>query len=359
MKRKFDAIVLGPGMAGLGTALALARLNRRVLVIGRKKINGDSSPAAAGILDPLLEMSPDSPFLPFCMRAFRGWTREAAAIEKVSRKKIGYNACGMFYAAFTPEEEKKLRGRFAWQKKFLSAVLKDRSWALKREPDLNPAVRSGIYYPSIGRVQPRRLLSAMKAEARKRGVRFVLAGSTPHLDAANGKIRGVSIGKTFYETEAVVNAAGSWAGEGIVPVRGQILVVERKKLKVGMILHTLDGGYIVPWDKNNLVLGSTVEHAGFKPLVTPEGRKAIRKKNQRLVPALAECRELDRWAGLRPFPKDRFPLIGPSHIPGLFIAAGYYRSGILIGNYAGRLLAQGMVSGKMPAELKPFDPRRF
>ncbi len=351
MSKKFDAIVLGAGMAGLGTALGLARLKKRVLVVTKKNSKGDSSPAAAGILDPLLEMKPDSAFLPFCLRAFHAWGKDGIRGD--------YKTCGMFYAAFNAAEEKKLKQRMKWQKKFLPVSWKDRGWLLKKEPDMNPAVRGGIFYPTVGRVQPRKLLADMAAAAKKAGVHFVDAKDLPRIRVSKGKAAGVSVGKKFYEAGAVVNAAGSWAGRGIVPARGQILVLERRNLKISTILHTVNGGYIVPWDKNNLLLGSTVEFEGFKPAVTPKGRKIIRKKNEALVPALKKSREIASWAGLRPFPKDRFPLIGPSRTPGLYMAAGYYRSGILIGSYAGRLLAKGIVSGKMPAELKPFDPRRF
>lgn len=365
--KKIDVVVIGAGMAGLGAASALADSGKKVLVLNMEN-KGSSSPAAGGILDPLLEMTADSPFLPFCLRAFKGWQGELKRLEKKSGLAVGYRRCGMLYAAFTPQEEETLKKRFEWQRKSGIAVSwKSREWILKKEPEMNPAVMSGLFYPSIGRVQPPRLLKAMKIGAVRSGVKFVEAGTEPEIVFERGIAQGVRVGKNFYPASAVVNAAGSWAGTfkkagwkpPVKPARGQIIVARRNKLKIGSILHTLDGGYIVPWDPDTLLLGSTVEMAGFNPECTEEGLNTIRQKCERLVPALSSSKPVMVWAGLRPFPKDRFPIIGPARHKNLYYAAGFYRSGILIGNYAGRLLAKGIVSGRMPLELKTFDPGRF
>ena len=52
----FDAAVLGSGIAGMGTAKALADLGLRVIVL-EKDMRGAASIRAAGILDPFLEIS--------------------------------------------------------------------------------------------------------------------------------------------------------------------------------------------------------------------------------------------------------------------------------------------------------------
>lgn len=360
MNKRFDAIVLGAGMAGLGVAKALADMGRSVLIADVKSHKGKSSPAAGGILDPLLEMKSGSPFLPFCLKAFREWSGDLAKIEKLAGKKSGYRECGMLYVALSREDEKNLKARFRWQKKTGFPVQwKTREWILKNEPAVSAHALSGLFYPAIGRIQPVRLIEVMRAAAKKRGVKFLDLKEPAKVLLRGGKAAGVRAGKDFFQADAVINAAGSWAGTRVKPARGQILIVRKGRLKIDSILHTVNGGYVVPWDKDTLLLGSTVEFKGFKAVVTPEGRKVIRRKNEALVPGLKRCAEIDRWAGLRPFPEDRFPLIGKTRIPGLFMAAGYYRSGILIGHYAGRVLAKGVVSGKMPAVLKPFDPERF
>ncbi len=368
MQKKYDVIVLGGGVAGLGAAGALARPGKKILVLTPSGVKGQSSPAAGGILDPFLEMKLRSPFLPFCVRAFREWPADVRRLEKNTSMKAGYQKSGMLYVAFNREEERLLKKRFLWQRRVgIPVSWRGPEWISKHEPEVSPKAVGGIFYPTIGRVQPAVFLRALKADAVKRGVKILETAKPPRLLIRGGRVAGVFAGKDFYPCSAAVNASGCWAGAvrtlggklPVQPVRGQIVITEKKKLRIRSVLHTVDGGYIVPWDPDTLLLGSTVEKVGFNPKVTSAGLRAIRRKNERLVPALRSRKMVDSWAGLRPFPKDRFPLIGASKVPGLYVAAGFYRSGILIGRYAGKLLARGIFSGRMPRELKPFDPERF
>jgi glycine/D-amino acid oxidase-like deaminating enzyme len=131
------------------------------------------------------------------------------------------------------------------------------------------------------------------------------------------------------------------------------------RLPISTIVHSLDGIYIVPWGRGEYLVGSTVERAGFKPHPTKAGIQKIMKGAARLLPAIADLKTKTAWAGLRPLAKNRFPLIGPTPVRGYYWAAGYYRSGILIGNFVGKLLAQGILSGKWPRLLAPFSPLKL
>ena len=219
-KNRFDVIVAGAGMAGLGTALALAVLKRKVLVVTRKGMKGESSPAAGGILDPLLEMNPGSFFLPFCLRAFRDWPAALRQLEKKTGLKIGYQTSGMLYGALSQKEAEILAERYRWQKSLgIKTQWLTRTEILKKEPLLSPEVLSGLFYPEIGRVQPRRLLKVLFEAARKSGIQFCFSSELPQIKTKNGKVAGVQTGKKFYEAPTVVNATGSWAGirQGLGP----------------------------------------------------------------------------------------------------------------------------------------------
>ena len=66
------------------------------------------------------------------------------------------------------------------------------------------------------------------------------------------------------------------------------------------------------------------------------------------------------WAGLRPYPSDGLPVIGP--VPGregLYVATGHGRMGITLGPVTGKLLAQVILDGASPRELEPFRIERF
>ena len=365
---KYDAIILGSGVAGLSVAAALAESGKKVLIIS-KKLSGEATPASAGILDPFLEMKPRHPLFSFCRAAFQNYPSFIRKIEKATGKSVGYQKTGMLYIAMTPAEEKELRKRYRWQKQCgIPLRLLSAKAVLKKHPGVHPELCGGLFYPSLGRVHPRKLVAALTAYVKQRRGQWMKTKNLVSLIVKSGKVSGVQIGKNKLETSIVVNATGAWAGAmkdkslkiSVLPASGQIFLA-KGKLKISAIIHSLNGGYVVPWEKaaggeRVYLVGSNVEFRGFNSFVTPQGIQDIRGRNERVLPGLRGCKRIQSWAGLRPYPKRRLPYIGPSKIQGLYWAAGYYRSGILISPYAGKLLAKGIVSGKMPAVLKPFHP---
>ena len=78
-----------------------------------------------------------------------------------------------------------------------------------------------------------------------------------------------------------------------------------------------------------------------------------------LVPALAESRMLEDWAGLRPGTPDGLPILGETRIRGYFTATGHFRDGILLAPVTARVMAQ-LVSGEAPDhDISAFSPARF
>ncbi len=365
--QKFDAIVLGTGIAGLAAAISLARRRQKVLMIGKKNLAGEASPAAAGILDPFLEMTPGHPLFKLSREAFFRYPAWLRHLRKFTKKDLGYARPGMLYVAFNRREESELRRRFAWQRKSgIPVIRKSRPEILRSEPHLNRQARSGLLYPTIGRIKPRAFLKVLFRFAKRRGVGILNTRQDARLLTLRNHVRGVQVDSSVYLSPVVINATGAWAGKNpylgmkppILPARGQALVVKAKKI-TQRILHGLAGFYIVPWGKNAYLLGSTVEFSGFKARTTREGIKKIKEGAEKLIPALRDFKAVNRWAGLRPFSKDGLPWIGPTRMGGLYWALGFYRSGILMSGYIGELMADGILSGKWPAILKPFDPRRL
>ena len=64
-------------------------------------------------------------------------------------------------------------------------------------------------------------------------------------------------------------------------------------------------------------------------------------------------------AGLRPGSPDNAPLLGPSALPGLHLATGHYRNGVLLTPVTGDVMAEVLTTGVLPDEARPFSPRRF
>lgn len=66
----------------------------------------------------------------------------------------------------------------------------------------------------------------------------------------------------------------------------------------------------------------------------------------------------DEWVGSRPCTNDGLPLVGPTASPRVFAAGGHGMWGIVLGPLTGRLLAEAIVTGRVPPALAPLDPLR-
>src|ERR1039458_7692772 len=108
-----------------------------------------------------------------------------------------------------------------------------------------------------------------------------------------------------------------------------------------------------------IVLGATVEEAGFDKRVDPDTIRKLHQAGVDAVPALANMRIHDAWAGLRPGTPDNLPILGETSLRGYYAVTGHYRDGILLAPITAQLMAE-LITGCKPAlDLQPFSPLRF
>jgi glycine oxidase len=117
--------------------------------------------------------------------------------------------------------------------------------------------------------------------------------------------------------------------------------------------------YLVPRSDGRIVIGSTLEEAGYDKDVEPEVIEKLREAAAALFPPVHEMRIHEAWAGLRPGTPDGRPLLGRTNTEGYYIAAGHYRDGILLAPATAEVMCE-LLTGKEPSlNLRPFAPHRF
>ncbi|WP_185048973.1 glycine oxidase ThiO [Thermocatellispora tengchongensis] len=378
MGGRFDAVVVGGGVVGLSTAWRLAGRGLRVAVADPAPGSG-ASHAAAGMLAPVSEVSyTEEPLLRLGLDSLARWPAFAAELSDESGLGLDLRRDGTLDVAFGADDLALLGELGAFMEKLGLRVERLTGRECRRiEPMLAPSVRGGLLAPEDSWVDPRRVVRALLAALDGRGVP-VLRERAAELTAAGDRAAGVRLadGRTL-AAEHVVLATGAWAGPGGVtrgglagvppgvlppvrPVKGQIMRLRSPEPLLGHCVRgTVHGSpvYLVPRGDGELVLGATQEELAFDTRVTAGGLWELLRDARELVPGITELEVAETIAGLRPGTPDNLPLIGRTALPGLLLAAGHHRGGVLLAPLTAETVA-GLVAGDGPA-LPSCSPTRF
>jgi glycine oxidase len=223
-------------------------------------------------------------------------------------------------------------------------------------------IREGIFYPDDAVVDAGRLTLALRIAAERRGVAFAIRRTGLRLLVRGGRCAGVETDQGPIEAGRVVNAAGAWASFDpafpmpVEPVHGQIVEVESPAPALSAVVESEDV-YVVPRG-GSWLLGSTAERIGFEKRVTAGAVARLLAAATRLFPALEGAAFLRAWSGLRPGTPDGLPVLGRGPLPGLFLATGHFRNGILLAPVTALALAD-LLTGSSGRDLTPFSIFRF
>ena len=369
-RNELKAIIIGGGIIGCSVAWRLAAEGVATTVLERGRVGQEASWAAAGMIAPQAEADGPGPFFDFCIKARDAFEAIVDRLVRDGGVDPEYDAAGILYVALDADERVQLERRARWQRT-VGAPMEELSGAQARrlEPMLSPEAIYAIHMPTNRRTDNRKLTQAYAAAARKAGAEFVEGARVEALALRGQHATGVVMddGSTR-EADVVVNAAGSWAGEirgleadrvKLHPVRGQILCFEVAPGTIGPALFSLRG-YLVPRRDGRLLVGSTMEEAGYNKIVTLAGLDKIARGAAAIVPALGAAPFREAWAGLRPATGDLLPVLGFSpSVSNVLWAAGHFRSGILLSAITGEIIAD-LVKGRRPkVELGAFSAARF
>ena len=365
-----DVIIVGGGVIGLTIARALARRGvREVTLIERGQPGAEASWAAGGILAPQVEADRHGEFFQLACASRDLFPELAASLKEETGVDVELDTTGTLYLGFTSKHEAELRNRYEWQRgETLIVEWLTGAEALRLEPCISDKVRCAMRFPRDFQIDNRRLVSALVRANEELGVQLMSGLSVRALLIEHEKVRGVETSNGIFSAPVVVVAAGAWSTLinstvaplfQIEPVRGQMLCfAARPQIARHVIYSSL--GYLVPRRDGRVLAGSTEEHVGFDKRVTTKGSDAIRSMAVEIAPGIAALPMIDSWAGFRPRAKDGLPVLGSSlAVAGLFYATGHYRNGILLTPITGKLIADMIVDGIMPAGLSAFSPDRF
>lgn len=363
-----DVAIIGAGLIGLSIAFELSERGATVRVYERGEPGRAASWAGAGMLAPYTEGIDDSAMLRLCTQSLAGYPAFVERVVAASGIDPHLNLDGILDVAFTDSRFEALAQRErTYTARGVAATLLDRRATLEREPALASHVVGGLAVHGEGRIDNRRLGRALRVACEARGVLFLNDAHSVAVQCDSRRVLGIRTHLGFASAAVVINATGAWAAhvEGmpsacappVEPVKGQMLSLALPKRFV-LATTWVPGAYLVPRDDGRLLVGATVERAGFDERVTAKGLASLLDAALAAAPALGECTIAETWAGLRPATPDDRPVFGPTPIDGLIVATGHYRNGILLTPETGRLIATYVATGDA-SEIEPFTLGRF
>jgi glycine oxidase len=358
-----DVVLVGGGVMGCASALALAEAGARVMVLERSVPGAEASSAAAGILGAQTEAHEEGAFTELALLSRSRYADFAEKLRTSAGIDVGYRACGVLRVALDAPGRGKLEEEVAWQaRRGLEVEHLDGEGVQKLEPAL-AAVAGGVRFSRDARVDPPLLLKALHISAAAKGARFRSGTYVRSIEETAGRVRGVRLEDgSRIESAHVVVAAGSWStlvgglpleGGAVRPARGQIV-----ELDAGApILRSVIFGpacYLVPRDDGRVLVGSTLEFVGYRREVTARAVHDLLGAAIALVPTLADASLGRTWSNFRPYTPSGNPLLGPTRVEGLWLATGHHRNGILLAPITAEIIRALVTGERPPVDLAPF-----
>jgi glycine oxidase len=351
--KTWDVIVIGGGIIGLSLSIELRQNGASVLVMERGEPGREASYAAGGMLvDCSVETA--AALQPLAIASVRIYPEFAHELEVDSGLHVDLRDIGAI--VFPPPEQVYEWHGFA--PSLLPAALAE------LEPALGDSSRPAFYLKERC-VDPRALTAAALATAKRRGVDFSSGDTVARVNVSNGRVSGVTTAKTSFASNKVVNCAGAWSGQiaphvfPTRPVKGQMLYLLSPVRDLLKHVIRSPGVYLIPRSDGRILVGTTMEEAGFDKRTDIATIQRLHQAAIALVPTLKNAKILEDWAGLRPGTPDALPILGTTDTPGYYVATGHFRDGILLAPITAKLMTQVMGGKKPDLDLQVFSPARF
>lgn len=369
--------IIGGGVCGLGAGWKLAQAGAEVTVFERGEPARGATWASAGMLAPQMELRPEEEQITLVGReSLRRWRRFARELEEASGISIDYRDEGTLLVALDRDAAEQLRFLHRHQSELGLPVEWLSAYEARRlEPHLSRRAVAALFSQEDHQVDPRRLGEALVQAFVRTGGRLCPHSPVERILTDNNlrKVTGVRVRGEDVPADAVLLAAGAWSGliEGLPaevrppvrPVKGQMLAVQQPQPPVlGHCVWAMDARqfvYLAPKSDGRILVGATVEEAGFDTQVTAGGLLDLLRLAWETLPAIYELPVVETWAGLRPGSRDNAPILGKTPVAGLYMATGHYRNGILFAPVTAEDVAHVILTGETPAAIAPFGIERF
>ena len=344
MTQDLDILIIGGGISGMLTARELRLAGRQVTILDKSAIGQESSWAGGGILLPIYPWRQPAAISDLVIDSLKMYPQLSRELYTSSGIDPERYPCGMLICK-NPDinlatdwcESRKIRYQPAPHSMLT---------------DLETDFEQPLWLPDIAQIRNPRLLKSLRAYLTQQGVSFIEHADIKDIVILHRRLHSIKTTQQSFTPSQTVLCAGAWTAEflkqwlpqssiqlDIQPVRGQMLLFDaRPDTLPHMILD--NDHYLIPRRDGKILVGSTVEQAGFEKQTTDQAKQDLYQFATRLLPALKQYPICAHWAGLRPGTPNGVPYIGfHPDLDNLSINAGHFRNGLVMGPASARLLA--------------------
>jgi D-amino-acid dehydrogenase len=362
-------VIVGAGIFGASAAYHLAREGADVLVLDAAH-PGKATSAGAGIACPWVEDDSDQERYRLCIAGARYHRELLAQLDQQFGADIGFAPVG---ALVLSEDEARLAALEARLRKYLNDAPEIGTIARvspSRAQEMFPPLRDGLNGLSISggaRVDGRLLAATLLRAATAAGAQ--VRQDTAGLRLDGDRVTALDGSGTPIAADEVIITAGAWAPHILAPLgiahpvtlrRGQIthLGLSGVDTRNWPVILPLNSHYFVPFHDSRIVVGATFESdVGFDYRVTAAGQKEVLERALAIAPGLADATVIETRIGFRPFGSTDRPIFGRvAGVDNLILGNGLAATGLTIGPYCGKLIADLALDRDPGFDVSPFAP---
>lgn len=374
----YDVIVIGGGIVGASVAYHLVRSDTKTLLIDRRD-QGRATDAGAGILSAETYVGDSQLCFQFGVDAFSYYATLLEELKASGETETGFSRCGNLIVAISEDEidryNEAKRCIFRNQKRRGQPSSDDLHELAPNEaramfpPLADP--QGALYYRHAARVDGRLMEGALRHAAERKGLHTRQAG-VDQLVLKGSALEGVLCQGERIAADQIVIAGGAWSKSfadqlgvriAVHPQRGQIIHLGLSGAETSdwPIVTAFRDHYLLAWPDSRVVVGATREvGSGFHPQITAAGIHEVLGEALRVAPGLAPAEIREVRVGLRPLSEDGLPVLGTvPGVNGVYVATGHGPSGLSLGPYSGKILADLILGREISTDLSAFRVSRF
>lgn len=370
-----EVVIIGAGIVGAMCAYYVNRAGLKAIVIDRGTVASGTTGAGEGNI--MVSDKSPGPELELALKSRDMWFEVAQDLgnefELVAKGGLAVSR-GDASSLFELSNSQSIAGV---QTKRVGA-----SEIQELEPFISKAIQNGVHYPQDAQCQPMLAAAHILRQLQRCGLEFIGHQEVLKIERKSENLT-VRTSTLEIQSDFVVNAAGTWAGEiarlagselPIMPRRGFILVTAPLPKYVNHKVYDSDyvdnvassdadlqtSTVIEGTQSGTILIGASRERVGFDKSISVSVIQRLARQATSLFPILAGAQLLRVYNGFRPYSPDHLPVIGAdSLIPGLYHCAGHEGAGIGLSAGSGKVIAQLIKNETTIVNPEPFSPARF